>query len=59
MQWLHVSHAPDEVNCLAALKLRSRRTHYLEQSAGQCDLCSVSVDVASASENSYVPGLVP
>ena len=49
--WLHVSHAPDEVNCLAALKLRSRRTHYLEQSAGQCDLCSVCVDLPSASGN--------
>ena len=51
MQWLHVSHAPHEVNCLAALKLRSRRTHYLEQSAGQCDLCSVCVDLPSASGN--------
>ena len=31
--------------------LPSRRTHYLEQSAGQCDLCSVCVDLPSASGN--------
>jgi len=34
-----------------------RRTHHLEQSAGQCALSSVSVDLSPASEN--VPGLVP
>ena len=38
--------------------LPSRRTHHLEQSAGQCALCSVVVDVSSASENIFVPGLV-
>ena len=31
--------------------LRSRRTHHLQQSAGQRDLCPVSVDLPSASEN--------
>jgi len=39
--------------------LPSRRTHHLEQSAGQRDLCSISVDLPSASENISVPHLVP
>ena len=39
--------------------LPSRRTHQLEQSARQCDICPVSLDLPSASENISVPGLVP
>jgi len=39
--------------------LPGRRTHHLEQPAGQRDICSVSVNLPSASENISVPGLVP
>jgi len=39
--------------------LPSRRTHHLEQPAGQCDLCLVSVNLPSAFKNISVPGLVP
>ena len=44
------------VNCIK--RYHTNVTHHLEQSAGQCDLCSVSVDLPSASENISVPGLV-
>jgi len=37
--------------------LPCRRTHHLQQPAGQCDFCSVSVDLPSASENISVSGL--
>jgi len=36
----------------------SRRTHHMEHSAGQCDLCSVSDDLPTASEIISVPGLI-
>jgi len=39
--------------------LPSRRTHHLEQPAGQCDICPVSVNLPSAFKNISVPGLVP
>jgi len=39
--------------------LPGRRTHHLEQPAGQRDICPVSVDLPSASENISVPRLVP
>jgi len=32
-------------------KLTTPRIHHLERSAGKCDLCSVSVDLPSATEN--------
>jgi len=37
------------VNCIK--RYHTNVTHHLEQSAGQRDLCSVSVDLPSASEN--------
>jgi len=39
--------------------LPSRRTHHLEQPAGQHDIYPVYVNLPSASENISVPGLVP
>ena len=39
--------------------LPGRRTHHLEQPAGQRDICPVSVNLPSASENISVPRLVP
>ena len=39
--------------------LPSRRTHHLEQPAGQRDICPVSVNLPSAFKNISVPGLVP
>jgi len=36
-----------------------RRTHHLQQSAGQRDICPVSVNLPSAFKNISVPGLVP
>ena len=40
------------------LLLPSRWTHHLKQPARQRDFCSISVDLASASENISLPGLV-
>jgi len=39
--------------------LPGRRTHHLEQPAGQRDICPVSVNLPSAFKNISVPGLVP
>jgi len=39
--------------------LPGRRTHHLEQPAGQRDICPVSVSLPSAFKNISVPGLVP
>jgi len=39
--------------------LPGRRTHHLEQPAGQRDICPVSVNLPSASENISVPDFVP
>jgi len=38
--------------------LPSRQTYHLEQPAEQRDLCSVSFNIPSASENIHLPGLV-
>ena len=39
--------------------LPGRRTHHLEQPAGQRDICPVSVNLSSAFKNISVPGLIP
>jgi len=39
--------------------LPGRRTHRLEQLAGQRDICPVSVNLPSAFKNISVPGLIP
>ena len=36
----------------------TRRTHHLEQPAGQRDICPFSVNLPSAFKNISVPGLV-
>jgi len=41
------------------LNFPGRRTHRLEQPAGQRDICPVSVNFPSAFKNISVPGLVP
>ena len=39
--------------------LPGRRTHHLEQPAGQRDICPVSVNLPSAFKHISVPGLIP
>jgi len=53
--WCHAAH---ETVYRRRPGLPSRRTHRLEQPAGQRDICPVSVNLPSASENISVPGLV-